>query len=356
MGLMNSLSRGISQAANAGADIYARGALEDQRAEIQTERDARLAELQEGATVRQENRGLINAQAPLKRLSEVAQAEAAAGMNSDQAVASALDKAKVNDPAAYLAGRPLASEKTVTIPDGAAVIDPRTGKVIFQNGAKNEQAAMLEAGRNKRAEDDRKSREGIAERSREAKSEGKALPISAAKALLDNQTNLRRAQTALALASGETVDGLKGDTDATGKKGWVPNQVLNRMDPAGVDTRAAIADLGSLVIHDRSGAAVTASEFPRLAPFIPTEKDDAATVKKKLTQFTRNYQAVIDDTKEFYQASGYKVPTEVLRSGKGENKSSPASPAVQVQSAADVEALPSGAIFTTPDGKTRRKP
>ena len=33
------------------------------------------------------------------------------------------------------------------------------------------------------------------------------------------------------------------------------------------------------VIHSRSGAAVTAAEFPRLAPFIPSEKDDADTVK-----------------------------------------------------------------------------
>lgn len=154
-------------------------------------------------------------------------------------------------------------------------------------------------------------------------SPGKPLPISAANGVLTNQQNLRRAQKALALVSGETVEGAAGDTNATGKKGWLPNQILNRMDPEGVDTRAAIADLGSLVIHDRSGAAVTASEFPRLAPFIPTEKDDAATVKKKLTMFTKNYQAVVDDATEFYRESGYNVPIDKLKSGNSDAAKTP---------------------------------
>lgn len=47
-----------------------------------------------------------------------------------------------------------------------------------------------------------------------------------------------------------------------------------------------------MVIHDRSGAAVTAAEFPRLA-FIPSPTDDAETVQKKLRQFVSSYEAVI---------------------------------------------------------------
>lgn len=404
-GLMNSIGRGISNAAYAGADYLAKSSLEEQRAKIQLERDLRLEE----AGVRAENRSEERKSAPLNRIAAAAKANMAeespsksapaevvndvtassytnsmdqasdktAGLinstsptrkrTAEEALALAREQARVNDPVAYLASAPLVDEKTLTVGDGATIIDKKTGKVIFQNTGKVDREERREDRRDSRASEaedarDRRQQNAIdaaerrANKTAEDKAQGKPLPISAAKALLDNQTNLRRAQTALALASGETVDGLKGDTDATGKKGWVPNQVLNRMDPAGVDTRAAIADLGSLVIHDRSGAAVTASEFPRLAPFIPTEKDDAATVKKKLTQFTRNYQAVIDDTTEFYRSSGYKVPIEVLKSGKGDGKSSPASPAIQVQTTADVEALPSGSIFTTPDGKTRRKP
>jgi hypothetical protein len=53
---------------------------------------------------------------------------------------------------------------------------------------------------------------------------------------------------------------------------------------------------------------VTASEFPRLAPFVPTAYDDPATVKKKLALFVQNYRAIIDDSAEFYRQSGYTVP------------------------------------------------
>lgn len=137
---------------------------------------------------------------------------------------------------------------------------------------------------------------------------GKPLPASAAKGYLENIQNLDRAQKALNLVLGKDVGDAKGDPDATGLKGFVPNLVLNRIDPQGVDTRAAIADLGSLVIHDRSGAAVTAAEFPRLAPFIPSPRDDAPTVEKKLKLFVQNYKALVDDSAEFYKSSGYNVP------------------------------------------------
>ena len=150
------------------------------------------------------------------------------------------------------------------------------------------------------------------------KSTEKALPTSAAQKLMENQQNLRRAEQALALVNGESVGEAKGDPNATGWKGYVPNVILNRVDPKGVDARAAIADLGSLVIHDRSGAAVTAAEFPRLRPFIPAATDDAETVKKKLSRFASEYRAVVEEASEFYKASGYKVPDDTLRgSGAG---------------------------------------
>jgi hypothetical protein len=145
------------------------------------------------------------------------------------------------------------------------------------------------------------------------KSTEKALPTSAAAKLMENQQNLRRAEQALALVSGEDIGEMKGDSSATGWKGYVPNVILNRADPKGVDARAAIADLGSLVIHDRSGAAVTAAEFPRLRPFIPAATDDAVTVKKKLARFASEYRAVVEEASEFYKASGYKVPDDALK-------------------------------------------
>lgn len=137
---------------------------------------------------------------------------------------------------------------------------------------------------------------------------GKALPVSAAQKLMENNQNLRKAEQALALIEGGDVKGIKGDKNATGWKGYVPDAILQRTDPQGIATRAAIGDLGSMVIHDRSGAAVTAAEFPRLKPFIPQTTDDPVTVKKKLNRFAQEYRALVEETTEFYKGSGYNVP------------------------------------------------
>ena len=89
---------------------------------------------------------------------------------------------------------------------------------------------------------------------------------------------------------------------------YAPN-VINRIDPDGAAARAALGDLGSTIIHDRSGAAVTASEYPRLRPFIPTAYDDAETVKMKLKRFR---QIVAEETRlyadNFNEEMGYKRP------------------------------------------------
>lgn len=53
-------------------------------------------------------------------------------------------------------------------------------------------------------------------------------------------------------------------------------------NPSVVPAQAALANIGSLVIHDRSGAAVTVSEYPRLAPFIPAKGDKPEVVRAKL--------------------------------------------------------------------------
>lgn len=147
------------------------------------------------------------------------------------------------------------------------------------------------------------------------KPQEKALPATAAKGLLENNQNLRRAESALALIEGKDQGEMKGDKNATGLKGFLPDAVLQRVDPEGIDARAAIADLGSLVIHDRSGAAVTAAEFPRLQPFIPSSRDDPETVKKKLKRFVQVYKGIVDDTKGFYKDSGFKVPDSVVGTG-----------------------------------------
>jgi hypothetical protein len=97
-------------------------------------------------------------------------------------------------------------------------------------------------------------------------------------------------------------------------------------DPEGTKLRALIADIGSLKIHDRSGAAVTASEFPRLRPFIPTISDDAKTVETKLQNFRAVYEQTLRDTTGYYNAdNGFKPhgPTESYLSGGGQPAADP---------------------------------
>jgi hypothetical protein len=108
------------------------------------------------------------------------------------------------------------------------------------------------------------------------------IPASINTAILENQKAGNQIDRAIALLSGTDLPGMTADKNATGLKGYLPTGLLNRIDPSGVSARAEIADIGSLKIHDRSGAAVTMSEAPRLMPFIPLATDDRDTVLKKL--------------------------------------------------------------------------
>lgn len=78
---------------------------------------------------------------------------------------------------------------------------------------------------------------------------------------------------------------LDAHPDAVGLTRGLPllgDRLDQRMDPAGVAARAQIANIGSLKLHDRSGAAISVHEFPRLAPFIPAVSDTPETIRTKL--------------------------------------------------------------------------
>lgn len=142
--------------------------------------------------------------------------------------------------------------------------------------------------------------------------EGKRLPLSAVNNITGNSSMLGRIRNA-----GEEA---RKNPDATGPiKGfandWLPDAVLQFFDSDGTVSRAKIAELGSQVIHDRSGAAVTASEFPRLKPFIPQIGDTPDTVQKKLKQF---YAIVQEEHLLYLEAlkeSGYSVPENFVARG-----------------------------------------
>jgi hypothetical protein len=83
---------------------------------------------------------------------------------------------------------------------------------------------------------------------------------------------------------------LQQHPDAVGFLRGRIDAVDQRADPEGVGARAAIADIGSLELHNRSGAAVTVSEWPRLAPFVPRATDSPETVTKKLARLKERIQ------------------------------------------------------------------
>ncbi len=80
----------------------------------------------------------------------------------------------------------------------------------------------------------------------------------------------------------DAIAKVQAHPSAVGLLRGASDDVDQRVDPQGVDARAALADIGSMVVHDRSGAAVTVTEYPRLAAFIPRVRDNAETVVKKL--------------------------------------------------------------------------
>jgi hypothetical protein len=127
------------------------------------------------------------------------------------------------------------------------------------------------------------------------------VPGTVRKTLFENDAALRKVDDAL-----KAVDAYPA---ALGFSNYMGDTIRQRTDPDGVNARALVADIGSLKIHDRSGAAVTASETPRLKPFIPSATDDEATVKKKLGLFKQEYSAIQQDIRETYsREQGYRTP------------------------------------------------
>lgn len=121
-------------------------------------------------------------------------------------------------------------------------------------------------------------------------------PATVQKALFENDAALRKIEDAFA-----AIDAYPG---ALGAVNYLGDTIRQRSDPKGVEARALVADIGSLKLHDRSGAAVTAAETPRLKPFIPAATDTPDTAKKKLELFRREYQTMQDDILASYPKAG----------------------------------------------------
>jgi hypothetical protein len=148
----------------------------------------------------------------------------------------------------------------------------------------------------------------------------KPVPENVLKAMLTNSTSERQVDTALQLLGGKTVDGLQGDAGAIGPiQGRIPDTILQKSNPNGVVTRAAIADIGSMIIHDRSGAAVTIAEMPRLIPFIPQITDTPEAAKAKLTRMKAELTNIGNEFRAVHESAGYTMPTGLQPNAKVAN-------------------------------------
>lgn len=179
---------------------------------------------------------------------------------------------------------------------------------------------------------------------------GKDIPANVNKSIIDNQQNIGKIDQAIAA--------IQARPGSVGTINAIPGMETVRQytDPEGVEARAGVADVGSLILHDRSGAAVTASETPRLKPFIPQASDRPEVAIKKLQRFKELYQQEADLLAQTYSKDqGYKESPSLKARDQAPQPAAPGG-IINVTNAADYAKVPSGATYTTPDGKTRRKP
>lgn len=82
--------------------------------------------------------------------------------------------------------------------------------------------------------------------------------------------------------------------------------------PEDTELAAVVGNVASQQIKLRSGAAVTASEWPRLRPFLPVldgpGADDTATVLRKLQKIREIIAEETNTRADYYESQGYSVP------------------------------------------------
>jgi hypothetical protein len=135
-------------------------------------------------------------------------------------------------------------------------------------------------------------------------------PGSSARTTAAIQKAVAANQTQLSIID-DALKELGQHESAVGLSRYLGDNINQRLDKGGVAARASIANISSMVVHDRSGAAVTVSEYPRLAPFVPKITDTPATIRTKLAKLKQAVQ----------------TETAALQGQPGAQAASPADPA-----------------------------
>jgi hypothetical protein len=82
--------------------------------------------------------------------------------------------------------------------------------------------------------------------------------------------------------------------------GWVGDTATQMNDPEGTKTRAKLGRVGAVLIHDLSGAAVSASEQPRFTPFVPKPDDKPQVARDKLLVMRSKIEKEMREVDTFY--------------------------------------------------------
>ena len=104
----------------------------------------------------------LDAQAAQQNQANAAAAPKTRSLSQSEAQDLAMqDLLKAGNGPAYVAGRPLQNEKTLSVADGAAIIDPKTGKVLFQNSGKADRQREHEDFQTRQRQDEQASKEKL---------------------------------------------------------------------------------------------------------------------------------------------------------------------------------------------------
>ena len=193
--------------------------------------------------------------------------------------------------------------------------------------ARAEQARMLEQGRNERAGEGNELRRLLATQAEAGRQDRLSQTLALRELLANKAAESRAAAPVKEMLTAKQQEGVlknraaltnidkaladvESNPDAFGLHNTVlPDMALQRLpgkgNKGGVTARASVANIGSLKIHDRSGAAVTASEFPRLRPFIPLAGDSPDVVKTKLQGLKTEYSTMLEEMAQAYPDSQF---------------------------------------------------
>jgi hypothetical protein len=190
----------------------------------------------------------------------------------------------------------------------------------------------------------------------QSRSQLKPWPQTALTGRSANQASLSQIDQAIAaldpaLAKGDKkrLADIAQNRYAIGPSNFVtPGFILQNSNPKGNAIRAQLGQIGGIIIHDISGAAVGVKEDERLSKWVPRDTDTPDAAVTKLRQLRNNIiqkNSAMDDT--FSEDQGYRPFHASGGAADG--------PAVQVKTAAEWSKLQKGTPYIDPKGVRRVK-